>query len=47
MFLMQGRMLKRAFNKLKLEHVVIGNGDFEQERAKTTILNVCSTHFIP
>ncbi|XP_019444762.1 PREDICTED: ATP-dependent DNA helicase DDM1-like [Lupinus angustifolius] len=28
------RMLKRAFSKLKLEHVVIGKGQFHQERAK-------------
>lgn len=27
-------MLKRAFSKLKLEHVVIGKGKFHQERAK-------------
>ncbi|KAL6222423.1 hypothetical protein ACLB2K_005815 [Fragaria x ananassa] len=30
----EGRMLKRAFSKLKLEHVVIGKGKFHQERAK-------------
>ncbi|CAN6196774.1 unnamed protein product [Urochloa humidicola] len=30
----EGRMIKRAFEKLKLEHVVIGKGQFEQERAK-------------
>lgn len=27
-------MLKRAFSKLKLEHVVIGKGQFKQERNK-------------
>nr|AEI98633.1 hypothetical protein 111O18.20 [Coffea canephora] len=30
----EGRMLKRAFSKLKLEHVVIGKGQFKQERTK-------------
>ncbi|KAJ1419033.1 SNF2-related, N-terminal domain [Sesbania bispinosa] len=30
----EGRMLKRAFSKLKLEHVVIEKGQFHQERAK-------------
>ncbi|CAN1344221.1 ATP-dependent DNA helicase DDM1 [Linum perenne] len=30
----EGRILKRAFSKLKLEHVVIGKGQFHQERAK-------------
>lgn len=33
----QGRILKRAFGKLKLEHVVIGKGQFKQERALDTI----------
>ncbi|XP_071708514.1 ATP-dependent DNA helicase DDM1 [Rutidosis leptorrhynchoides] len=28
----EGRILKRAFSKLKLEHVVIGSGQFQQER---------------
>ncbi|XP_031255151.1 ATP-dependent DNA helicase DDM1 [Pistacia vera] len=28
----EGRILKRAFSKLKLEHVVIGKGQFHQER---------------
>nr|XP_043634422.1 ATP-dependent DNA helicase DDM1 [Erigeron canadensis] len=28
----EGRMLKRAFRKLRLEHVVIGKGQFQQER---------------
>lgn len=28
----EGRILKRAFRKLKLEHVVIGKGQFQQER---------------
>ncbi|KAI7746908.1 hypothetical protein M8C21_018130, partial [Ambrosia artemisiifolia] len=31
----EGRMLKRAFSKLRLEHVVIGKGQFQQERTKT------------
>ncbi|MFS7933601.1 putative DNA helicase [Helianthus anomalus] len=30
----EGRMLKRAFSKLRLEHVVIGKGQFPQERIK-------------
>jgi ATP-dependent DNA helicase len=30
-----GRILKRAFSKLKLEHVVIGKGHFKQERIKS------------
>ncbi|XP_058228632.1 ATP-dependent DNA helicase DDM1-like [Rhododendron vialii] len=30
----EGRILKRAFSKLKLEHVVIGKGQFQQEGAK-------------
>ncbi|KAJ4843830.1 ATP-dependent DNA helicase ddm1 [Turnera subulata] len=30
------RMLKRAFSKLKLEHVVIGKGQFHQERTKSS-----------
>ncbi|KAH9622511.1 hypothetical protein KSS87_005655 [Heliosperma pusillum] len=30
----EGRMLRRAFSKLKLEHVVIGRGQFKQERTK-------------
>ncbi|KAL3637848.1 ATP-dependent DNA helicase ddm1 [Castilleja foliolosa] len=30
----EGRILKRAFSKLKLEHVVIGKGQFQQERSK-------------
>ncbi|XP_078430427.1 chromatin remodeling 1 [Wolffia australiana] len=34
----EGRMLKRAFGKLKLEHVVIGKGRFEQERRKPETL---------
>jgi len=32
------RIIKRAFGKLKLEHVVIGKGQFEQERAKPNVL---------
>ncbi|XP_015576220.1 ATP-dependent DNA helicase DDM1 [Ricinus communis] len=31
----EGRILKRAFSKLKLEHVVIGKGQFHQERMKS------------
>ncbi|KAF5752968.1 DECREASED DNA METHYLATION 1 family protein [Tripterygium wilfordii] len=31
----EGRILKRAFSKLKLEHVVIGKGQFHQERTKS------------
>ncbi|KAL3527095.1 hypothetical protein ACH5RR_011751 [Cinchona calisaya] len=34
----EGRMLKRAFSKLKLEHVVIGKGQFKQERTKANSL---------
>ncbi|XP_011097113.1 ATP-dependent DNA helicase DDM1 [Sesamum indicum] len=30
----EGRILKRAFSKLKLEHVVIGKGQFKLERSK-------------
>ncbi|XP_042018136.1 ATP-dependent DNA helicase DDM1-like [Salvia splendens] len=30
----EGRILKRAFSKLRLEHVVIGKGQFKQERCK-------------
>uniref|UniRef100_UPI00383BF73A ATP-dependent DNA helicase DDM1,Lymphoid-specific helicase chimera n=1 Tax=Arabidopsis thaliana TaxID=3702 RepID=UPI00383BF73A len=30
------RVLKRAYSKLKLEHVVIGQGQFHQERAKSS-----------
>ncbi|XP_024032913.1 ATP-dependent DNA helicase DDM1 isoform X1 [Morus notabilis] len=30
----EGRMLKRAYSKLKLEHVVIGKGQFQLEKAK-------------
>ncbi|WCJ38863.1 chromatin remodeling 1 [Euphorbia peplus] len=32
----EGRILKRAFSKLKLEHVVIGKGQFHQERSKAS-----------
>ncbi|KAL8128899.1 hypothetical protein V2J09_018054 [Rumex salicifolius] len=32
----EDRMLKRAFSKLKLEHVVIGKGHFQQERNKNS-----------
>ncbi|CAN6309562.1 unnamed protein product [Urochloa humidicola] len=34
----EGRIIKKAFGKLKLEHVVIGKGQFEQERAKPNVL---------
>ena len=37
-------MLKRAFSKLKLEHVVIGKGQFQLEKTKPTnadALEVC------
>ncbi|KAJ6800143.1 ATP-dependent DNA helicase DDM1 isoform X1 [Iris pallida] len=34
----EGRMLKRAFGKLKLEHVVIGQGQFQQDRVKPKTL---------
>lgn len=37
-------MLKRAFSKLKLEHVVIEKGQFHQERTKpasTDEVEVC------
>ncbi|MCD7465632.1 Chromatin remodeling factor DDM1b [Datura stramonium] len=33
----EGRILKRAFSKLKLEHVVIGKGQFMQERSKPSM----------
>ncbi|CAD6226974.1 unnamed protein product [Miscanthus lutarioriparius] len=35
----EGRIIKKAFGKLKLEHVVIGKGQFEQDRAKPNVLN--------
>ncbi|PVH63377.1 hypothetical protein PAHAL_2G017400 [Panicum hallii] len=35
----EGRIIKRAFGKLKLEHVVIGKGQFEQDRAKPNALD--------
>ncbi|XP_043810079.1 ATP-dependent DNA helicase DDM1 isoform X2 [Manihot esculenta] len=34
----EGRILKRAFSKLKLEHVVIGKGQFHQERMKSNAM---------
>lgn len=37
---LQERIIKKAFGKLKLEHVVIGKGQFEQERAKPNVLEV-------
>ncbi|CAK8539872.1 unnamed protein product [Lathyrus sativus] len=35
----EGRMLKRAFSKLKLEHVVIEKGQFHQERTAPSIMD--------
>ncbi|XP_027361856.1 ATP-dependent DNA helicase DDM1 [Abrus precatorius] len=35
----EGRMLKRAYSKLKLEHVVIEKGQFHQERTKSVSMN--------
>ncbi|XP_045814264.1 ATP-dependent DNA helicase DDM1-like [Trifolium pratense] len=35
----EGRMLKRAFSKLKLEHVVIEKGQFHQERTTPSIVD--------
>ncbi|RDY07314.1 ATP-dependent DNA helicase DDM1, partial [Mucuna pruriens] len=35
----EGRMLKRAFSKLKLEHVVIEKGQFHQERSKSVSMD--------
>ncbi|KAL4577628.1 hypothetical protein LXL04_013738 [Taraxacum kok-saghyz] len=32
----EGRILKRAFSKLRLEHVVIGKGQFQQEKISTS-----------
>ncbi|XP_019183028.1 PREDICTED: ATP-dependent DNA helicase DDM1 isoform X2 [Ipomoea nil] len=37
----EGRILKRAFSKLKLEHVVIEKGQFQQERSNPTIVLLC------
>ncbi|KAG9440969.1 hypothetical protein H6P81_021134 [Aristolochia fimbriata] len=34
----EGRILKKAFGKLKLEHLVIGKGQFQQERSKANTL---------
>jgi hypothetical protein len=47
-------MLKRAFSKLKLEHLVIGKGQFHQERSKPNSAEVkvghihlnCSIYFV-
>ncbi|KAE9462633.1 hypothetical protein C3L33_05459, partial [Rhododendron williamsianum] len=42
----EGRILKRAFSKLKLEHVVIGKGQFQQEGTKAGGIDgmeVCDT----
>lgn len=41
--------MKRAFSKLKLEHVVIGKGQFHQDKAKpgcTDVLEVCMLSFV-
>ncbi|KAK7309289.1 hypothetical protein RJT34_05880 [Clitoria ternatea] len=35
----EGRMLKRAFSKLKLEHVVIEKGQFHQDRTMPAAIN--------
>ncbi|KAI4967368.1 hypothetical protein ZWY2020_028337, partial [Hordeum vulgare] len=35
----EGRIIKRAFGKLKLEHVVIGKGQFEQNSTKPNVLD--------
>uniref|UniRef100_A0A0E0QS04 Uncharacterized protein n=1 Tax=Oryza rufipogon TaxID=4529 RepID=A0A0E0QS04_ORYRU len=35
----EGRIIKKAFGKLRLEHVVIGKGQFEQDRAKPNALD--------
>lgn len=40
LLLLQGRIIKRAFGKLKLEHVVIGKGQFQQDSAKPNALDV-------
>ncbi|KAM3294413.1 hypothetical protein ACQJBY_037353 [Aegilops geniculata] len=37
--LLQGRIIKKAFGKLKLEHVVIGKGQFQQDAAKPNALD--------
>ncbi|KAF6166627.1 hypothetical protein GIB67_005489 [Kingdonia uniflora] len=36
----EGRILKRAFSKLRLEHVVIGKGQFKQEKTKSDSFGV-------
>uniref|UniRef100_A0A164Y5N0 Helicase ATP-binding domain-containing protein n=1 Tax=Daucus carota subsp. sativus TaxID=79200 RepID=A0A164Y5N0_DAUCS len=36
----EGRILKRAFNKLKLEHVVIAKGQFMQEKTKADTADI-------
>ena len=43
---LQGRIIKKAFGKLKLEHVVIGRGQFEQERAKPNVLEVIASSYL-
>lgn len=37
---LQGRIIKKAFGKLKLEHVVIAKGQFQQDRVKPNTLEV-------
>lgn len=39
-------MLKRAFSKLKLEHVVIGKGQFKAERTKNDSMEVSYYFFL-
>ena len=43
--LSQGRIIKRAFGKLKLEHVVIGKGQFQQDAAKPNALDARCNFF--
>ena len=38
--LLQGRIIKKAFGKLKLEHVVIAKGQFQQDSVKPNTLEV-------
>lgn len=39
-------MLKRAFSKLRLEHVVIGKGQFKAERGMNDIMEVYYCDFL-
>ena len=43
---LQGRMLKRAFSKLKLEHVVIEKGQFHQERTKPASMDEIEVYIL-